>query len=130
MNKPIVFYDGECGFCNKVVQFVLEHEKKEEIHFTALQSSFAQEFLSKQGLHNVDYSTFYFWDQKILSNQSTAALKLLKHLNYPIKLLQVCWIIPRFIRDGVYQLIARNRKKLAGNFCALPTPEQRKRFLD
>lgn len=129
MNKPIIFYDGDCGFCNKTVQFVLNHEKNEAIHFCALQSHFAQDFLKLSGIEEIDLSTFYFWDGKQLNNRSTAALKVLNYLRFPYTLGKIGWICPRFIRDGIYNMIAKRRMRLAPSFCALPTPAQATRFL-
>ncbi len=129
MNKPIIFYDGDCGFCNKTVQFILNHEKNSEIHFCALQSEFAKAFFLQLGIPEIDLSTFYFWDTKQMNNRSTAALKVLNYLRFPYQLGKIGWIVPRFIRDGIYSFIANRRTRLAGNFCALPTKEQALRFL-
>jgi predicted DCC family thiol-disulfide oxidoreductase YuxK len=129
MDKPIIFYDGDCGFCNKTVQFVLNHEKNSEMHFCALQSDYAREFFKRLGIMEMDLSTFYFWDTKQLNNRSTAALKVLNYLKFPYALGKIGWIFPRFIRDGVYKLIAKRRMRLAPAFCALPTPAQAVRFL-
>lgn len=107
-----------------------KHERTDRIHFSALQSDFASRFLKEKGIDNLDLSTFYFWDGKFLTARSTAALKLAGFMKFPARLIQVFWIIPRFLRDGVYRFIARNRKRLMGSFCVLPTPEQRKRFLE
>jgi predicted DCC family thiol-disulfide oxidoreductase YuxK len=129
MNKPIIFYDGDCGFCNKTVQFVLNHEKNHEIHFCALQSEFARSFFKQLGIEEIDLSTFYFWDTRKLNKRSTAALKVLNYLRFPFNLGKVGWICPRVIRDGIYSMIAKRRMRLAPAFCALPTPEQAVRFL-
>lgn len=129
MDQPIIFYDGDCGFCNKTVQFVLNNEKDQLIHFCALQSDFANRFLQMQGIHEIDFSTFYFWDGKKLNSRSTAALKVLNHLRFPFTLGKIGWICPRVIRDGLYNLIAKRRMRLAPAFCALPTPKQAVRFL-
>lgn len=129
MNKPIIFYDGDCGFCNKTVQFVLNNEKNDEIHFCALQSEFARSFFKELGIEKMDFSTFYFWDTKNLYKRSTAALKVLNYLRFPFILGKIGWICPRFIRDGIYNMIAKRRMRLAPSFCALPTPSQAIRFL-
>ncbi|MDR0802080.1 DCC1-like thiol-disulfide oxidoreductase family protein [Fluviicola sp.] len=129
MNKPIIFYDGDCGFCNKTVQFILNNEKNREVHFCALQSDFATEFFRNRGIAKIDLSTFYFWDTKQLNQRSTAALKVLSYLRFPYQLGKIGWIIPRFIRDGIYSFIAKRRMRLAVRFCVLPTPDQRLRFL-
>jgi predicted DCC family thiol-disulfide oxidoreductase YuxK len=129
MDKPIIFYDGDCGFCNKTVQFVLNREKNEDIHFCALQSDFAKAFFKELGIDEIDFSTFYFWDGKKLNSRSTAALKVLNYLKFPFNLGKIGWLCPRFIRDGIYGMIAKRRMRLAPSFCALPTPKQAVRFL-
>lgn len=129
MNKPIIFYDGDCGFCNKTVQFILNHEKNREIHFCALQSEFAKAFFLRLGISEMDLSTFYFWDTKQLNKRSTAALRVLNYLRFPFQLGKTGWIVPRFIRDGIYSFIAKRRTRLAGRFCVIPTKEQALRFL-
>lgn len=129
MDKPILFYDGDCGFCNKSVQFVLNQEKHSEIRFCALQSEYAKAFFNRLGMPEIDFSTFYFWDGEKLLNRSTAALKVLNYLRFPAVLGKVGWICPRFIRDGIYNQIAKRRMRLAPAFCAVPTREQALRFL-
>lgn len=129
MNFPVVFYDGDCGFCNRSVQFVLDHEKGNEIHFAALQSTTAQRFFNEQGFPTPDLSTFYFWNGEQLFERSTGVLRATAYLKPPWSWLSLFRIVPRFLRDGVYNWIARRRHKLARQQCALPTPEQRKRFL-
>jgi predicted DCC family thiol-disulfide oxidoreductase YuxK len=124
-----LFYDGECGFCNQSVQFVLKHERHHDILFSPLQSEFSQAFFSELGQEQIDYSTLYFWSNEQLHDRSSAVFQLLKHMRYPIKLFRVFGFIPHFIRDYCYNIIARNRKRIAGSFCVIPTTEQRKRFL-
>lgn len=128
--RAIVFYDGDCGFCNRVVAFILRHEKNDLIHFASLQSDFATRFLAEKGIEKIDYSTFYFWDQSTLSDKSSAAFRLTKYLRFPYCLLRIFSLLPVFITDRVYLLIARYRKKIAGEFCYAPSVEQRKRFID
>lgn len=127
--QRIVFYDGDCGFCNKSVQFILKHEKTHRVCFAALQSDFARAFFAEHAFPEPDLSTFYYWDGQKLHQKSTAALKLLDELKFPWKLLKSGYILPRKWRDGLYDFIAQRRHRLSSGFCALPTPEQRKRFL-
>lgn len=129
MKFPVVFYDGDCGFCNRSVQFILDHERLHEVRFCALQSETAQRFFRDKGFPEPDLSTFYFWDGNRLSERSSGALRVAAFLKFPYSWMRVGWIVPRFMRDAVYNWIAKRRHKLAKQQCALPTPEQRKRFI-
>ena len=126
--RKIVFYDGECGFCNRTVQFILNHEKSTVLYFCALQSEKALMLFQQHGQPAPDMSTFYFFDERFYS-KSTAAIRLSGYLKSPYCLLRLLWVIPRFLRDAVYDFVAKRRQVLAAGFCALPTPEQGKRFI-
>lgn len=130
MTQRILFYDGDCGFCNRSVQLVLNHATHGSIHFAPLQSPFATSFFQEKGFPLPDLSTVYFWDGKNLSNRSTAALKIARHLKWYFQLTRIGWLLPRFIRDGIYNWIAKRRMSLANAQCLLPTAEQRELFLD
>jgi predicted DCC family thiol-disulfide oxidoreductase YuxK len=125
----IVFYDGECGFCNHTVALVLKNEKEQLLHFAALQSEFAKHFFEKHNITLIDLNTFYFFSDGSFHERSDASIELSKHLRFPISTARYFKWIPKYLRDSVYNLIARNRKKLAGNYCFLPDAEQRKRFI-
>lgn len=129
MNFPVVFYDGDCGFCNRSVQFILDHERNPEIHFCALQSEKAKAFFETNRFPQPDLSTLYFWNGKQLYQRSTGALRITGYLKAPYSWLKVFLVVPRFIRDGVYNWVAKRRHRFAAGQCALPTPEQRKRFI-
>lgn len=124
----IVFYDGDCGFCNKSVQFVLKNGKTNDIHFAALQTDFAKSFFRNHQLPEPDLSTFYFWDNKMYS-KSTGALKVLNYIKFPYSVLKIGWILPQRLRDILYDYIAKRRHKLANGFCVLPSEEERNRFV-
>ncbi len=128
-NCSILFYDGECGFCNKSVQFVLSNEKNDSIYFSALQNEFATVFLQDKLGHPIDYSTIYYWHKGKLSKRSTAIMRLAKEIKYPAALIRIFVIVPTFIRDAIYKLIAKYRKKISKNFCVIPSSHQAKRFL-
>jgi predicted DCC family thiol-disulfide oxidoreductase YuxK len=129
MDFLVIFYDGDCGFCNRSVQFILDHERGRELHFCALQSERAQRFFREHGFRQPDLSTFYFWDGNELYERSTGGLKVTAYLKVPYSWLRIFLVVPKFIRDAVYNAIAKRRHKLASRQCALPTPEQRRRFL-
>ncbi len=133
VQQAIVFYDGTCGFCQASVQFVLRHNKKENLHFAALQSELGLQLTStavtKSKAPLPDSMLFY--EEGNLYMESDAALRIARHLRFPFFLLTYGRIIPRFVRDTVYRMIARNRYLIAGRdqACLLPTPQQRNRFL-
>ncbi len=126
--RRIVFYDGDCGLCNRVVQFVIVNENsKSKLCFAALQSEFATEFFTKEGVI-IQFDTFYFYNGYQLTGKSKACFQLLKHLHWYWKFLYIGRIIPRFLADKLYDVIARNRKKLFAESC-LVLDVQQDRFL-
>jgi predicted DCC family thiol-disulfide oxidoreductase YuxK len=126
----IIFYDGDCGLCNSSVQFVLKHEKNNLIYFSALQSDFTKDFFKEHKLPQPDLSTFYFFTGNTLYQKSRAAFKVLPFLKWYLQPLIVFRLVPTFISDRVYNFIAKRRKKLAGKYCVIPTPENRNRFIE
>lgn len=129
LNRKIIFYDGDCGFCNLSVQFVLNHERSHNIYFSSLQSDYAVTFFKEMKLPAPDLSTFYYYSNGILFQKSTAALKVIPELKWYLRIGIIAWIIPAFLRDKLYDFVAKRRKKLAKGFCVLPAAEQQKRFL-
>lgn len=129
MNSPIVFYDGDCGFCNRSVQFILDHERISEIYFAAIQSEFTRGFFAERQLPLPDLTTFCFWDGTKMYTRSSAALKVLNEVRFPYSLGKVGWLVPRLLRDGVYHWIAKRRHRLFKGMCVLPDDRQHERFL-
>ncbi len=128
-DRVIVFYDGDCGFCNWIVAFILKAERGERIHFASLQSSFARDFFVALNT-TPDLNTFYFYNGRKLYLRSEGALRLLSHLKWRFRLLKVFWLIPVALRDKLYDFVANRRKRIMKDKCVLPSPEQRRRFLD
>ncbi len=122
-------YDGDCGFCNKSVQFILKHERKNKLYFAALQSEVAQKLCLDILGEIPDLSTFLLYENGKFYKKSQAFFKVLPHMKFPWNLLIVYKIIPSSWSNKVYDWIAKRRKKIAGEFCMLPAPEQRVRFL-
>lgn len=127
--KNIVFYDGECGFCNRSIQLILKFERKQEILFAPIQSVFTKKFFEDNKAPQPDLSTFYFYTNYVLLTKSSAALAVLPFLKFPFVLLNFFRIIPICQRDQLYDFIAKRRKRISAGFCLLPTTEQKKRFL-
>lgn len=130
-SNPIVFFDGVCNFCNASVNFIMKRDPRRVFRFAALQSDFAQQFLAGKGLTINDISTIYLWDTEALYDRSTAGLRIARHLRFPWNLLFAFILVPPFIRNGIYDFIARNRYRMMGKReqCRIPTPEERALFL-
>lgn len=127
-DKPVVFYDGDCGFCNSSVQFILKKRRK-DIYFVALQSDLGKKLLNAHKIE-IKLDTIYFKHNGKIHARSSAALRICKSLRFPYLLGVAFLIIPRFIRDAVYNAIAKRRHKLNAGFCAIPTEDEKKFFLE
>lgn len=130
--KYIILFDGVCNLCTGSVQFVLKRDKRKEFLFGSLQGDAGQGYLKKYNLPSTTFNSFLLIDGEKIYTRSTAALRTAKHLGGGWSLLYGFMIVPKFIRDAVYNLIAKNRYRWFGKkeACWLPTPELRSRFLE
>lgn len=130
-NSPVIFFDGFCNLCNGAVQFTIKRDRKNIFRFASLQSNYAKEklidftFQAKQG------ESMVLLENGKLYERSTAALRVAKRLGGLWPMLYAFIIIPRFIRDAVYNYVAKNRYKWFGKqeSCWVPTPELKEKFL-
>lgn len=131
-NSRIILFDGHCNLCTGEVQFVLKRDKKKKFRFASLQGDFGQRLLKEQQLSTTHFDTFILLENGRLFTQSTGVLRMCKALPGIWSLLYVFIIIPRFIRDGIYSWIARNRYAWFGQraICWMPKPEWKERFID
>lgn len=130
-NKTILFFDGNCGLCNRSVKFVLRKEKNNELLFSALQSAFAKKNLKENNVkENLD--TMVLLEKGKFYLRSSAALRLTKYMKGLWPLMMIFIVVPPFIRNAVYNYVAKNRITWFGmaNYCDLMTPELKKRFLE
>ena len=127
----IVLFDGVCNFCNGVVNFTIKRDKMRQIKFAPLQSEAGQQLLKQYGLPGNDLRSFLFIENGKLYNRSTAALKVCRHLTGLWPLCYGLIIVPAFIRNGIYDFIAKKRYKWFGRRqeCMIPTPDIKARFL-
>lgn len=130
-NNPIILFDGVCNLCNGAVQFVIKNDKKKEFYFAALQSDAGIALSQKYNLPTNSMKTFVAIIDGKNYTRSTAALQVAKRLGGALSMIYVLIIVPPFIRDAVYDFIARNRYRWFGKkeSCMIPTPELRERFL-
>lgn len=131
-NKQLILFDGVCNLCNSSVQFVIKRDKNDRFRYAALQSEVGQKIIDK---FNIDTSKtdsiILYSNEKGISYKSTAALKIASQLGFPTNILSVFLIVPAFIRNVVYDYIAKNRYKWYGkkDHCMIPTPELKSKFL-
>src|SRR5687767_14888709 len=111
MDHPVILFDGVCNYCNAMVNFVIRRDKKKLFRFAALQSAAGEKILQQYHLSSNSPASFLLIDGDNVYDRSSAALKLYNRLPWYWKWTQLGWIFPRFLRDGIYNIIARNRYK-------------------
>lgn len=134
---PVLLYDGVCGFCNRAVQTVLANDRRGTMRFAALQSEYARRIVERHpSLAGVD-SVVYVEPSRDGNGErvlirSDAALRVAAYLGGPWRIFLAARLIPRPLRDRLYDLFARQRYRVFGKneTCMLPPPEARRRFLD
>ena len=128
----IVLFDGVCNLCSSSVQFILRHDKKDQFLFGSLQGNYGQEVLKKYSMPSNEFNSLMLLEGEQLYTKSSGALRMLRHLGGGWSLLYAFIIVPKFIRDAVYNFIAQNRYRWFGKKeeCWLPKPEWKKKFLD
>lgn len=131
-HKKIILFDGVCNFCNYWVNFILKHDLKKIFLFAALQSKAGQELLAKFNLSTTNFDTFILINDDSYQTKSDAAISIAQNLSGWPKILLIGKIIPRFLRNFIYDLIAKNRYKIFGKkeSCRVPTKEEKERFLE
>jgi len=132
INKKIVLFDGVCNLCSSSVQFILKKDKKNQFLFGSLQGQTGQEYLKKFNLPADNFNSFILVENDKLYTRSTAALRVLKHLGGGWSFWYALMIVPKFIRDAIYNWIAKNRYAWFGKKeeCWLPKPELKAKFLN
>jgi predicted DCC family thiol-disulfide oxidoreductase YuxK len=130
--QPVILFDGVCNLCSNAVQFVIKRDKNNLFKFASLQSSFGQALLNQFHLPTHELGSFILFQKNKVYTKSTGALMVAKQLSGIWPLLYAFIIIPRFIRDAVYDHIARNRYKWFGKKeeCWLPHPSLQKKFIN
>ncbi|WP_291910646.1 thiol-disulfide oxidoreductase DCC family protein [Chitinophaga sp. CB10] len=132
MEHGIILFDGVCNFCNASVNYVIRHDGRGYFRFASLQSEMAASLAQTYQFSTEGMASFVLLENGKVYTKSTAALRVARQLGFPAKLLYAFIIVPSFIRDGVYNMIARNRYRWFGrqDACMVPTPELRGRFMN
>ncbi len=131
-SKSVVLFDGVCNLCNSSVNFIIKHDKNSQFLFASLQSDAAKEILLQFPSKITNFDSIVLIEHEKFYEKSSAALRILRHLGGRFKLLYTAVIIPKFLRDKLYNYIAKNRYKWYGKreSCMIPAPELKNRFLD
>lgn len=131
MDQPIVLFDGVCNLCNGAVQFIIRHDKKNIFMFASLQSEVGRKILEQYNFPLDELNSFILIENNKAYTRSTGALRIAKKLNGLWPLLYGFIIIPKLLRDGIYNWVGRNRYKWFGkkDACMIPTPELKTKFL-
>jgi len=137
-SNPIVLYDGVCGLCNRLVQFVLKNDRNDVFRFASLQSKLAEEILVRHSLRSESLETVY-----VVLDYGLAEERLLSRLNAVVYVLQqlggpltyvsaLLRVLPAPVQNFLYGLVARNRYRVFGRYetCPLPDSDTRSKFLD
>jgi predicted DCC family thiol-disulfide oxidoreductase YuxK len=128
---PVILFDGVCSLCNSAVRFIYSRDPNANLRFANLQSEFGQHLLRKFNRQSDNLDTLILIEGDDIHTYSTGSLRIARYLRFPWSLFRVLLILPRFLRDAVYKLVARNRYLWFGllKACPLPTPELESRFI-
>jgi predicted DCC family thiol-disulfide oxidoreductase YuxK len=129
---PVLLFDGVCNLCNDYVQFVLERDDAETIRFGSLQSEAGSDLLKGCGLPHDYTDSLVLVEGSEHYTRSSAVLRVCHHLGGPYRLLSVFRIVPKVVRDAVYEQVAARRYDWFGkkNQCMIPSPGVQSRFVD
>jgi predicted DCC family thiol-disulfide oxidoreductase YuxK len=130
-DKKIILFDGVCNLCDRAVQYIVKHDKNDVFRFVQLQSDLGVNILTHIGVDPQKTDSIVLYEPGVAYHtKSGAALEIAKHLGW-MNLGTVLKIVPKFLRDPLYDYIARNRYKWYGrkNECMIPTPEISSKFL-
>ena len=130
--RPVLLFDGSCDLCHWAVRFTAKRDWKGVVCFASLQSSAGQALLAKGGLPTQESDSLVLVEGERVYRKSGAVLRLLRLLKAPWPLAYGFILMPRLIRDAVYDIVAGNRYRIWGrhDVCVQPSPELRERLLD
>ena len=131
-NKKIVLFDGVCKLCNGWSRFLLTHDKQEIFKLCTVQSKEGQEILAYFSLPTDTFETMLYIENGVAYSKSNAFLKIIGQLSWPYKGLKIIYLMPKIIRDWLYDRIALNRYALFGKYdtCLMPLEIYLSRFIN
>jgi predicted DCC family thiol-disulfide oxidoreductase YuxK len=137
LSHPVILYDGLCGLCNGLNQFILKRDKRDRFRFASLQSDFAASLLQRHGVNAIDLDTVYVVvdyqqaSERLLA-RSDAILHVMRELGGIWQLFVAGGLLPKTLRDRLYDVVARNRYRIFGKYevCLMPEEKYRNKFLE
>ncbi len=130
--RQVIFYDGVCILCNRFIRFVLRWDRKKEIYISPLQSAFAGAVLKNFDIDPGKLDTVVFYKNGRIHTRSDVVFSVFRSFGFPWTILNVCELIPRKVRDDVYNWVARNRYGWFGKAsetCPIPDAAQKRQII-
>ena len=129
---PVILFDGVCNLCSGSVQFIIKHDPQQQFRFASLQSAFGQQVLEKYKLPLTAFGSFILLENGTIYTKSSGALRVVNKLNGAWPALNIFMIVPPFIRNAVYDFVAKNRYQWFGKKeeCWIPTPSLKDLFIE
>ncbi len=130
-DRPVIIFDGKCVLCSRFAQFIMRADRLRRFRLLAAQSPIGSALYAHLGLDPETYETFVLLDEGRAWLRSDAALRILAELGFPWSLSGISRLMPRFARDRLYDLVARNRLRWFGSraSCYAPDPSEADRFI-
>ncbi len=130
MTDKVVFFDGVCNLCNSWVQWLIKRDKKNVLYYSSLQSSYAKQHITDPEILSTDSIVFFV--NSTFYTKSSAVFQICKQLAWPYCLVLIFYIVPGFIRNYVYDTVAKNRYKWFGKraTCMVPDASLKSKFLE
>ena len=129
----IILFDGVCNLCNGAIQFMIKRDKEDTFRYAALQSDIGKKLTNERNIDTEKVDSFFLIEPGVAYyEKSDAALQIGKHLKGYRTISNIFLMIPKSLRDIVYDFVARNRYKWYGKKqeCMVPTPALRAKFLE
>lgn len=131
LNQPLLFFDGVCNLCNSSVKTIIKKDRHQKFKFASIQSDAAKEILLQFDNFNSDIDSIILINNNRIYYKSSAVLRLCKILGGWYNFLLIFWLVPKPIRDWMYDFVAKNRYRWFGKreSCMLPSADLKDRFL-
>ncbi len=131
METPVVFFDNYCVLCSRSVQFIFRHDKDARFRFSDFESEAFKSIIPQLPDPGNIPDTVILYEHGKVYMRSSAALRIAARLRFPVNLFSIFFIVPPFIRDSIYNLVARFRYRWFGRraTCFIPDPELKNRFI-